>query len=369
MKKAVVILAHGSKKEEAKNDLLQITNALVKRTGLTIRLACMQLAEPSFKQTIDELAGGNYSHILVIPFFLTNGAHMQEDIPELIKETKQRNPQIQIRTTGYLWPDSSMIDLLEKRIKQSLLPQGEKIKVRGDPLTPTLSPKGRGSIIEQQSFAIIDDLITRNDLSQDELAVVKRLIHTSGDTSLANLITFTDNAIANGIEAIKEGLPIITDVSMVQAGINKGLTNRFSIQIEQLIADEEVKEEAARLYKTRARVAIRKLALRCPQSIIAIGNAPTALLEVAELIASGAIHPALVIAMPVGFVGTVQSKEAIKKTSAEYICVEGTRGGSNLAAAAVNALLKTASVNKKCSGGLQASAEQLANFSSHLMET
>ncbi len=327
MKKAVVLLAHGSQKKEAKADLEQIVQKLAQKTGVTTKLACMQLAKPSFEETIEELSNQNYNNVLVIPFFLTNGTHMQEDIPELIQMAKEKHQNLSISTTDYLWPEPLMIDLLEKRVGHFHPP----------------SPLTGASAIEQESFKIIDSLLPKNGFNDQELAIVKRLIHTSGDPSLTKFITFSENAIAKGLEAIKRGLPIITDVSMVEAGINKQLAASFSINIQQLIADEDVKKEAIRLNKTRACVAIKKLAISNPESIIAIGNAPTALLEIADLVSKKAINPALVIAMPVGFVGTIQSKEAIKKTKAEYICVEETRGGSNLAAATVNALLKIAS--------------------------
>jgi precorrin-8X/cobalt-precorrin-8 methylmutase len=333
MKKAVVVLAHGSRKPEAKLELERITQRLSSKTALMTRLACMQLAKPSFEETIDSLANGGYTDILVVPLFLTNGTHMQEDIPDLIKKAADKHIGLNIRITACLWPDPLIINLLEKRVRDSYQkPFAAK----------TLEAP---QAIEDESFNIIENLIKPNGFNKEEFEVVKRLVHTSGDPSLADMVTFTTQAVAKGIEAIKKGLPVITDVNMVATGINKNLTSSFSVDVHTWITNKDVSIKANRIGKTRAFVAIEKLSKKYPEAIIAIGNAPTALLKVAELITRKEIKPSLVIAMPVGFVGTVQSKKAIKQTNAEFICVEGTRGGSNLAAASVNALLKLAAAS------------------------
>lgn len=364
MKNAVVVLAHGSRKKEAVENLAQITKALGRSTGITTKLACMQLSEPSFFKIIDDLANEGCTNILVIPLFLTNGTHMQEDIPELIENVKQRHTNLIIQTTNCLWPDSLIVDLLERRVRDifnnhfvkdssaefTLEPfDYTQDKLREGPQNDIFFPHD----IERESFDIIGNLISQKEFNDKEFEVVKRLVHTSGDPLIACMVTFSGQAVTKGIEALTNGQPVITDVNMVAAGINKNLASSLSVEVHTWIANEDVREEAEQTGKTRAMVSIEKLALKYPRAVIAIGNAPTALMQVSDLISKRSIDPPLVIAMPVGFVGTLQSKEAIKKTGVDFICVEDTRGGSNFAAATVNALLKLAVNEVKNNKGVE----------------
>ncbi len=326
--KAIILLSHGSKKIEAKKDLLEITKILGQKTNIRTELACMQLTKPSFIETIELLADQDYKEIMVIPFFLTNGQHMQEDIPELLQEARSKFGHLSITVTEYLWPDPNLIKTLKNRVAEV-----NPVKTK-QPLTDPHA-------IEEKSFEHIDKLIACN-FEPEEQKVVKRLIHTSGDLSLVHLIKFSNYAIEKTVEAIGKRHPVITDVSMVAAGISENLTEITGINLITRISDDDVRREAQSFNKTRASIAIEKSLLENPEAIVAIGNAPTALFKVAELIKSRAIEPAVVIAMPVGFVGTAESKETIKKTGVEHIIVEGTRGGSALAAASINAMLKIA---------------------------
>ncbi|WP_018085871.1 precorrin-8X methylmutase [Desulfurispora thermophila] len=172
-----------------------------------------------------------------------------------------------------------------------------------------------------------------------EREVLKRIIHTSGDLSCLSLIDIHPDAVKTGIKAISAGQDILTDVNMVRAGLISSRLGEFGISVHCLINDPLVVAEAREKGLTRAMVAIQRGASLAEGGIVAIGNAPTALFALCDLIQKGQARPALVVGMPVGFVGAKESKELLVSTGVPYITIHGTRGGSNMAAAAVNALL------------------------------
>ena len=194
--------------------------------------------------------------------------------------------------------------------------------------------------IEQKSMAIIEEslpgLFKR---PAGEREIIKRVVHTTGDVSIADLVVIHPGAVESGLMAIKAGKTVVTDINMLKAGINSGRLESFGMAARCYISDPAVAEEARREGLTRAMVAMRRAAMEAAGGIIAIGNAPTALFALCELIERGKAAPALVVGTPVGFVGAKESKEALLKLSIPSITIPGTRGGSAIAAAVVNALL------------------------------
>lgn len=197
--------------------------------------------------------------------------------------------------------------------------------------------------IEDTSMDIIEDSLPMlKSLPEGERGIIKRIIHTTGDVNIAGLIKIHPDAVEAGLGALRAGKPIFSDVQMLRSGINPVNLERFGIETICIIKDPEVVAEAQRTGKTRAMVAMAKAAPRLDGGIIAIGNAPTALFELCAMIREGKIKPALVVGTPVGFVGAKESKEMLVETPVPYITVTGTRGGSTIAVAAINALLKLA---------------------------
>jgi precorrin-8X/cobalt-precorrin-8 methylmutase len=194
--------------------------------------------------------------------------------------------------------------------------------------------------IEVRSMEIIDGLLPAGDWDAGQLTVVKRLVHTSGDPSLAEEVRFSAGAVGAGVAALRAGAPVFTDTHMARMGINQDRVAALGGTVECLISDEAVAAEAKRTGRTRAATAMRTLGDRLDGAVVALGNAPTALREVLAIAAEGAARPALVIGMPVGFVDAAESKDALIASDLTYIAVHGTRGGSPLAAATVNALLR-----------------------------
>ncbi len=194
--------------------------------------------------------------------------------------------------------------------------------------------------IENRSMELIAPALAPFHLDEPQQKVYSRLIHASGDTGYAPLIRLHPDAIAAGMTALRGGCDIYTDVEMVRTGINKRKLASFGGQVHCLIADEAVARRAKEEGTTRSLMAMRTFGQKLNGSVVAIGNAPTALYEVLRLMQEEAVRPALVVGIPVGFVGAADAKAALAKESqVPYITVEGTKGGSPIAAAAVNALL------------------------------
>lgn len=194
--------------------------------------------------------------------------------------------------------------------------------------------------IENKSMDIIEGLIGSESWDPLVKAIVHRIVHTSGDPEYAPIIKIHPEAINNGMEALKNGALIITDVNMLRVGINKPALNKVGSEAICIVSNKEVADEAKKTGETRSMTAMKMLKDKMNGSIIAIGNAPTALFTVLELCKNENIKPALIIGTPVGFVGAKESKDLlIAEAPVPYITVTGTKGGSPIAASVINALL------------------------------
>lgn len=193
--------------------------------------------------------------------------------------------------------------------------------------------------IEKRSFEIITELLADRRLDPQNELVIKRAIHTTADFDYAENLVFSKDAVAKGIAALRGGCDIVTDTQMARAGINKGVLGRLGGTVHCFMSDADVAQEAKQRGITRAIVSMERAAKLPKPCIFAIGNAPTALIALHELLASGDINPALIIGVPVGFVNVVESKELILASNVPYIVARGRKGGSNVAAAICNALL------------------------------
>lgn len=196
--------------------------------------------------------------------------------------------------------------------------------------------------IENKSFQIIDGFLASSKMPSRERDVVKRVIHATTDLDYAKKLLFHPKAIECGLNAIMAGKNIICDVSMVKAGINEKALSNFGGKVICFINDGNIIKQSAGLNIARAILAMRKAASMMDGAIVSIGNAPTALFELCSLVKAGKAKPALIIGIPVGFVGAADSKKELTRSGIPYITNSGTKGGSSVAAACVNALLKIA---------------------------
>ncbi len=195
--------------------------------------------------------------------------------------------------------------------------------------------------IEAESFRIIERELGPHPFGSEQFAVVRRCIHATGDFSFAETIRFHPRAVQAGLAAIRAGRNVLVDVNMAAAGISKGLLARFGGRVICRIGEKETAELAGRNDMTRSEAAFER-AVSDNIGIVAIGNAPTALLKAMELIRAGRFEPDLVIGVPVGFVNAAESKEILARQEYPFITALGRKGGTPVVVAAVNALLRLA---------------------------
>lgn len=193
--------------------------------------------------------------------------------------------------------------------------------------------------IEKRSMEIITQELGDRVLPPENADIVKRVIHTSADFEYADTLLFSPGAARAGVRALLEGAAIVTDTNMAKAGVNKAAAQRLGVEVVCYMSEPEIADAAKRNGTTRAAASMERAAALGDNVIFAIGNAPTALVRLYEMIQDGALRPRLVIGVPVGFVNVVESKELILQTQVPHIVARGRKGGSNVAAAICNALL------------------------------
>lgn len=199
--------------------------------------------------------------------------------------------------------------------------------------------------IERRSFEIITQELKGRTFPKEQEDIVKRVIHTTADFEYADTLTFSEDAVASALHALQDpgNTIIVTDTNMTKSGIHKASLNKLDVEAACFMADADVAEEAKKEGVTRAYVSMKKAARQAEKEgkhvIFSVGNAPTALVAIEEMIRTGEVKPALVIGVPVGFVNVVQAKELIMTTDTPYIVAKGRKGGSTVAAAIINALL------------------------------
>lgn len=208
-----------------------------------------------------------------------------------------------------------------------------------------------GQKIEHDSFAIVDNEAgNRGAYSEGEWQIVRRMIHATADFEFNGLTEFHPDAVAAGIAAIAKGAAIVADVEMICVGLSKPRLSHFGVSTHQFISDEDVIAQAKQEETTRAVQAMRKAQQQglLDGGIVAVGNAPTALLEVLDQIKEGKSKPALIIGMPVGFVSAAESKDALAQLNdVPWLITRGRKGGSTLVVSALHALLALAEARQK----------------------
>lgn len=320
-KQAILIVSHGSPNKTANGAFLSMVGRLGRRLGgLEVFPAFMSLAEPTIQQQLSKLADQGAQKVVVMPYFLFDGQHVSEDIPKMLDDFRCGRPEMQIEFLPSFQDSPAMEDMITERLASYL------------PLTA--AEELAGSEIENRSMSFIDERLAGALADDSYLSIIRRVIHATADFSFSQSLRLHPQAVECGIHAIQSDKPIIVDVRMVQAGIT-----RAAGDVLCAIDDADVVEAAKTGKKTRAAAAMEKLADRMEGAIIAIGNAPTALWKVLDMACTAKkIKPALVVGLPVGFVGARESKLALLHSELVYITNVGNRGGSSTAAAVVNAL-------------------------------
>ncbi|MEE9542972.1 MAG: precorrin-8X methylmutase, partial [Thermodesulfobacteriota bacterium] len=294
----VLLLGHGSRLQPANKPLKDVAKT-IGSTGLydSVEAAFLQLTKPDFKETVDLLASKDVEKIIVMPYFLYTGVHVRDDLPREIGEAHKKYPDIDFVMAPNLGFHPSLVDITMERLNEAGASESEANPVANLKIHP----------IEEESFRIIASELDESNFSEDRLPVVKRVIHATADFDFADILNFSPGAISAGLNAIRDGANIITDVTMVSSGIAKArlkpFNNNSSSRLYCFIGDSSVADVSKETGITRAAASMRKAAGFMDGAIVAIGNAPTALNELLRLIKTGKAAPRLVIGVPVGFVG------------------------------------------------------------------
>lgn len=335
----IILIGHGSPKKDANN--IELTGRLlhsVIHPGCShhcVKVAYLQFAEPGIEDTIRDCVQNGAKKIILHPYFLSSGMHVTKDIPEIIKKAEEIYPDTEFVYTEPLGIHEKLVHVVIERIcsANGLLPQD----------------------IEKRSFEIISEEIDLSDIPPEQLPIIKRVIHATADFEFKNTLIFHPEAIRTGVNAIRAGKNILVDVEMVKAGINKELLEEWGGKVIcNIQKTKEITVGQKTENKTRAEIGIEKgLKKNDNIGIIAIGNAPTALFKIIELLNntrhSSLVTPPhypLVVGVPVGFVKALESKALLAAQKFPFITNLSRKGGTPVAVAIVNALLKMAREEK-----------------------
>jgi precorrin-8X/cobalt-precorrin-8 methylmutase len=333
----ILLAGHGSPKDNANNleHVAKLLHEMIHpECGQNcVRAAYLQFAKPDIMEAITECVQDGAKKVVIHPYFLSNGMHVTTDIPLIIKDAENKYPDVEFVYTEPLGIHDKMARVVLERIHSASGLRPEEI--------------------EKKSFEIISDEIDLSDVPAERLPLIKRVIHATADFEFKNSLVFHADAIKAGIEAIKSGKDILTDVEMVKAGINKRLLEKWGGKVICNIQKTEDRGQNIEYRtQTRAEKGIEKTLKENDNiGIIAIGNAPTALFKTIELLSNSGTgvlpyaptnYAPLVVGVPVGFVKAVESKALLTKQDFPFITNISRKGGSTVAVAIVNALLKMA---------------------------
>ncbi|MHB8793681.1 MAG: precorrin-8X methylmutase [Thermoleophilia bacterium] len=370
----VVVLGHGSRAPGALEVLNWVAEQLAERLMMPVMAASLQFNKPSLDDSCRELVAAGARRVVVAPYFLFTGNHMMKDIPEILDRLREELPGTEFILADALGADDLMVEVLARRTlaRCGSGEQGETGQTKAgstgdagdaaDLFASLLNDAcgGRAPLaqhpIEVESFEIIDSLLEPDDAEDPGYQVIRRVVHTTGDPSLARAVLLSESAISAGVAALGTGADIYCDVNMVAAGIQP-TADKLGLDVVCLVADPAVAELSAKDGVTRGIAAVR-LAARggsavsdggdmsrsaagiLDGSVAVIGNSPTALFELLRLASDEGIRPSLIVGVPVGFVGAAESKEALIESDIPYITIPGNRGGSTIAVAVVNAIMR-----------------------------
>lgn len=345
----LILIGHGSKLPHNRDNLEHLAKILQERSSFkNVAISFMIRDKPTISEAIDAMANQDIKKIVLVPAFLAPGVHTTKEIPEII-EIKDQESSLSTRGIELFYgepigADECIAVILEEKALKAL--GEENYEHRHAPFnaeTPVIPIAG--TQIYDQSMKLIrpeiQEILAK--APKKHAPIIERVVHTTADPEFGKLLVISDDAVDAGVAAIKAGAKIITDVKMIKAGINEARVKKFGGKILTYIDDSRASKMAEAEGITRSTAATR-LAIKdgADGAIFLIGNAPTAALALAEEIKKGNVKPALIVGVPVGYVGAAESKEVVAKLPVPYIITRGRKGGSTIAVAIFNALLSMA---------------------------
>jgi len=346
----LIIIGHGSKLPHNRENLEKLADILRKRSNFkTVEISFMVRNKPTIPEAIESLAKKGVSKIVLIPAFLAPGVHTTREIPEMI-EMKEKEPLLKERGIELVYgeplgSDERIAEIIEEKALKALGQEAKEAEVMTDAYAIAASNK-----IVKTSMSLIRQALgdSLENVPASHVPVIERVVHATADPEFAKLLVISEKAVEAGVAAIKAGAKIVTDVKMVKAGINEARLKKFRGKIFTYIDDARVIKLADDESITRSAAAVR-LAVKdgLDGAIVLIGNAPTAAFELADAVRQGLAKPALIVAVPVGYVGAAESKETVSGLTTPFVIVKGRKGGSPIAVAVFNALLTMAEQETK----------------------
>jgi precorrin-8X/cobalt-precorrin-8 methylmutase len=346
----LIIIGHGSKLPHNRENLEKLADILRKRAAFkTVEISFMVRNKPTISEAIESLAKKGVSKIVLIPVFLSPGVHTTLEIPEMI-EMKEKEPLLKERGIELVYgeplgSDERIAEIIEEKALKAL---GQEVK-EAEVMTDAYAIAASNKIVKTSMNLIrqaLGDFL--ENVPASHVPVIERVVHATADPEFAKLLVISERAVEAGVAAIKAGAKIVTDVEMVKAGINEARVKKLGAEILTYVDDERAVKLAHDESITRSAAAVR-LAVKdgLDGAIVLIGNAPTAAFEVADAVRRGLAKPALIVAVPVGYVGAAESKETVSGLTTPFVIVKGRKGGSPIAVAVFNALLTMAEQETK----------------------
>jgi len=341
----LILAGHGSEFGSYKETVEELAAIIRKRSPcMIVKSGFMELSSPSIRDALSSAVEEGAEKLIVVPVLLAESRHTMQDIPRLLGMEKGQN-------RGTLSFDRGDVQVAyckpigaDKRLAEIILDRAtEALKDFGLRTMPELSDAG--AEIFEDSLKIVRRLLAKDFERMDPqiIPIVERVVHATADPEYARLLVFSKDAIAAGIEALRDGADVVTDVKMVGSGINARVIRGFGGRVRTYTEDERTIRLADRTKITRTAAAMQTAAEDgLDGDIVAIGNSPTAALAVADIVKRKVAKPALVIATPVGFVKAAESKDEVSILAVPYVITRGVKGGSAVAVAILNALLRMA---------------------------
>ena len=345
----LILIGHGSKLPHNRENLEKLAEIMRERSSFkVVEISFMVRNSPTIPEAIDTIAKLGVTKIVLVPAFLAPGVHTTQEIPELIgvkdKESQLSQKGIELIYGEPIGADECIAVILEEKALKALGENWEHHHAPFKAKAPITLPAASTQIFDKSMTLIrpeIQDVLAK--APKNQAAIIERVVHTTADPEFAKLLVISDKAVDSGVAAIKAGAKIFTDVKMIKAGINEARVHRFGCKVLTYIDDARATKMAAEEGITRSTAAMRlAVADGANGAIFLIGNAPTAAFELAEQIKNGKAKPALIVAVPVGYVGAAESKEEIAKLPTPHIITKGRKGSSTIAVAIFNALLAMA---------------------------
>jgi precorrin-8X/cobalt-precorrin-8 methylmutase len=368
----LVVVGRGTNDPDANSDVSKLARMLEEGMGFGASYVCYAgTAEPGLSDGLRRAARLGFERIVVFPYFLFDGVLVKR-IYAAVEELGARHPELEVLKAGYFGADDSVARVFLERAREGFegratmncslckyrvqivgfeeqvgIPQRpHHMQVRGRPLetgteSSTRPQKYQPHPIEAESFRIIEAGRDWSGLPEGQRRVAQRLVHTSGDFNIVDELFFSQGAVEIGLRALLRCRRVVTDVTMVSSGLKRALLEQLEIEVWCGVHDRETHMLSSNAGITRSAAGIRRAWEKWGNDIIlAIGDAPTAIMEATRLIREASWRPQLVIGLPVGFVGTRESKDELRRClQVPRITNSGTRGGSPWAASVVNAIM------------------------------